>query len=56
MNPSETKQDKVDMKVTEPIQEKEDTTPILQVLAEEDRYIADRMKSQPKTLDEILTV
>ena len=56
MNPSDTKQEKVEVKVTEPIQEKEDTTPILQVLAEDDRYIADRMKSQPKTLDEILTV
>lgn len=56
MNQSDTKQDKVAEKVTEVIQEKEDNTPILQVLAEEDRYIADRMKSQPKTLDEILTV
>ena len=30
--------------------------PVLQVLAEEDAYIADRMKSQPKTLDEVLLV
>ena len=30
--------------------------PILQIMAEEDAYIADRMKSQPKTLDEVLMV
>lgn len=30
--------------------------PILQVMNEEDRYIADRMKSQPKTLEEVLFV
>lgn len=29
---------------------------VLQVMSEEDAYIADRMKSQPKTLDDILTV
>ena len=43
MNPEET--------VYEP-QEK----PILQMMSEEDSYIADRMKSQPKTLDEVLMV
>jgi hypothetical protein len=30
--------------------------PILQVMTEEDAYISDRMKSQPKTLDEIALV
>lgn len=30
--------------------------PILQVMSEDDAYIADRMKSQPKTLDEALMV
>ncbi len=52
MNPLDTKQEKV----SEQIQEKEEVTPILQVLAEDDRYIADRMKSQPKTLDDVLMV
>lgn len=56
MNPLDTKQEKEKEVVRENIQEKEDATPILQVLAEEDRYIADRMKSQPKTLDEVLMV
>ena len=39
------------IQTTEPAQ-----APVLQVLAEEDAYIADRMKSQPKTLDEVLLV
>ena len=30
--------------------------PILQTMSEEDAYISDRMKSQPKTLDEVLLV
>ena len=30
--------------------------PILHVMSEEDRYITDRMKSQPKTLEEVLFV
>lgn len=30
--------------------------PTLQMMSEEDSYIADRMKSQPKTLDEVLSV
>lgn len=30
--------------------------PILQTMSEEDAYISDRMKSQPKTLDEVLMV
>lgn len=30
--------------------------PILQTMSEEDAYINDRMKSQPKTLDEVLLV
>ena len=37
--------------VTEPQQ-----PPVLQMLSEEDSYIADKMKSQPKTLDEVLLV
>lgn len=56
MNPLDTKQEKAKEVVKEDIQEKEDATPILQVLAEDDRYIADRMKSQPKTLDDVLMV
>ena len=34
----------------------EHDVPILHVMSEEDRYIADRMKSQPKTLEEVLFV
>src|SRR3990167_3181876 len=31
-------------------------TPTLQIMSEEDAYISDRMKSQPKTLDDVLLV
>lgn len=56
MSSLDTKQEKV-TKVPEEIQEeKTESAPILQMLAEDDRYIADRMKSQPKTLDDVLMV
>jgi hypothetical protein len=44
------------------VEEKKETAysqenkPVLQVMTEEDAYIADRMKAQPKTLDEIALV
>ena len=50
MNPEENNQEPI-KQVTEPQQ-----APILQMMSEEDAYIADRMKSQPKTLDEVLLV
>jgi hypothetical protein len=53
MSPLDTKQEKVVVKEETEVQE---TAPILQMLAEDDRYIVDRMKSQPKTLDDVLMV
>lgn len=42
---------------TEPIKDdKVAEYPILQTMSEQDAYISDRMKSQPKTLDEVLMV
>ena len=53
MNPLKTEQEK---EVVKEVQEVQETAPILQMLAEDDRYIADRMKSQPRTLDDVLMV
>ncbi len=39
--------------VVEPVKEE---YPVLQTMSEEDAYIHDKMKSQPKTLDEVLLV
>lgn len=36
--------------------ESPETYPVLQTMSEEDAYIHDKMKSQPKTLDEVLLV
>jgi hypothetical protein len=54
MNPLKTEQ--VKEVVKEEVQEVQEAAPMLQMLAEDDRYIADRMKSQPKTLDDVLMV
>lgn len=53
MNPLKTEQEK---EVVKPIEEIQESVPMLQMLAEDDRYIADRMKSQPRTLDDVLLV
>jgi hypothetical protein len=55
MNPLKTEQDEVVVK-KEVVEEEQESAPILTMLAEDDRYIADRMKSQPKTLDDVLLV
>ncbi len=54
MNPLKTEQEKEVVK--EEVQEVQESAPMLQMLAEDDRYIADRMKSQPRTLDDVLMV
>ena len=54
MNPLKTEQ--VKEVVKEEVQEVQESAPMLQMLAEDDRYIADRMKSQPRTLDDVLMV
>lgn len=48
----ETKQPSIEQKVEQGVEE---IVPIL-IMSDEDRYIADRLKSQPKTLDEVLMV
>lgn len=53
MNPLKTEQEK---EVVKEVQEVQESVPMLQMLAEDDRYIADRMKSQPRTLDDVLMV
>lgn len=42
------------VKAEEPVEVEKDN--VFKVMSEEDAYIADRMKSQPKSLDEIVTV
>lgn len=44
------------MSALETVRKVEPEAPVLVVMSEEDRYIADRMKSQPRTLDDVLLV